>query len=155
MKKLKDFCTEFGFDETEVRKENDDIIIVASGEEFINEKRFFDELPQRGKPLSRKKRGRQKLPRTKSGKRVWQGNNRGRLKNFKNQKTKQIERLKTEISGLKAEIENLAQPNPELEDEMHARQLELFDSEDELQKAQDRYEELLAKRKEEVEKKSR
>ena len=155
MKKLKKFCTEFGFDETEVRKENDDIIIIASGEEFINEKRFFDELPQRGKPLSRKKRGRQKLPRTKSGKRVWQGNNRGRLKNFKNQKTKQIERLNREIADLQIQIGNQAEPDSDLEYTLHTRQLELLEAEEELQKAKDRDEELLAKRKAEVEKKTK
>ena len=46
IKKLSEFCKEYGFDEDQVRKENDDIIIIASGEEFIDEEIFFNQLPQ-------------------------------------------------------------------------------------------------------------
>ena len=155
IKKLSEFCKEYGFDEDQVRKENDDIIIIASGEEFIDEEIFFNQLPQRGKPLSRKKRGRKKPAKAKGGKRVWQGDNRGRLKTFMKNKTGQIDRLNQEISKLQTEIGNLTEPDPELEYQLHTLQIELVEAEEELEKAKNRDEELLEKRKQEAEKKTK
>lgn len=155
MKKLSEFCEEYGFDQDQVRKENDDIIVVASGEEFIDEQIFFNQLPQRGRPLSRKKRGRKKPAKVKGGKRVWQGDNRGRLKTFIKNKTDQINRLNGEISILQKQIDNLTEPDPELEYQLHTLQIELVEAEEELEKAKNRDAELLEKRKQEAEKKTK
>jgi len=155
MKKLKQFCAEFGFNDTEVRRENSDLIIISCGEEFINEQRFFEELPLRGKPLSRKKFGRKKVPRVNTGRKVWQGNNPGLIKSFLNRKLRQIARLKDGLLELQEKVTSATDDKPELEYTMHTRQLELFEAEEEQVKAQDRYEKLLEKRKVEAQKKAR
>ena len=155
MKKLKDFCSEFGFEESLFRRSNGDLIIQDSGAEYVDDERYFQELMVRGKPLSRKKRGRKKPPHTKGTKRIWQSNNRGQIKSFINRKTKQIERLKKDIAELQMQIGDSTNPDPDLEYEVNTLRLDLYDAEIDLKKAQDRYDELLARRKEEAEKKSR
>ena len=155
MKKLSEFCSEYGFEESLFRRSNGDLIIQDSGAEYVDDERYFQELTVRGKPLSRKKRGRKKLPRTTGGKRVWQSSNRGQIKSFINRKTKQITRFKGDISDLQIQVGDSTNPDPDLEYDLNTLRLDLYDAEIELQKAQDRYEELLAKRKKEAEKKSR
>ena len=155
MKKLSEFCSEYGFEESLFRRSNGDLIIGDSGAEYVDDERYFQELTVRGKPLSRKKRGRKKLPRTTGGRRIWQSNNRGQIKSFINRKTKQIERFKAEIAELQLQIGDSTHPDPDLDYELNTLRLDLYDAEIDLKKAQNRYQELLAKRKEEVEKKSR
>jgi len=155
MKKLKDFCSEFGFNEMEVQRANGDLIILHSGELFINDERFFEELPLRGRPLSRKKLARKKVPHPKTGRTVWQGNNPGLIKSFLNRKLRQIARLKDGLLELQEKVTSATDDKPELEYTMHTWQLELFEAEEEQVKAQERYEELLEKRKVEAQKKAR
>ena len=154
MKILSEFCSEYGFEESLFRRSNGDLIIQDSGAEYVDDERYFQELTVRGKPLSRKKRGRKKLPRTTGGRRIWQSNNRGQIKSFINRKTKQITRLKAEISDLQIRMGDSTSPDPDLEYGLNTLRLDLYDAEIDLKKAQDRYDELLAKRKEEVEKKT-
>ena len=154
MKKLKDFCSEFGFEENIFRRSNGDLIIQDSGAEYVDDERYFQELTVRGKPLSRKKRGRKKLPRTTGGRKIWQSSNRGQIKSFINRKTKQIERFRAGIAELQIQVGDSTNPDPDLEYDLNTVRMDLYDAEIDLKKAQDRYQELLEKLKEEVKKKT-
>ncbi len=154
MKKLSEFCSEYGFEESLFRRSNGDLIIQDSGAEYVDDERYFQELTVRGKPLSRKKRGRKKLPRTTGGRKIWQSSNRGQIKSFINRKTKQIERFRAGIAELQLQMSDSTSSDPDLEYDLNTLRLDLYDAEIDLKKAQDRYDELLAKRKEEVEKKT-
>ena len=154
MKILSEFCSEYGFEESLFRRSNGDLIIQDSGAEYVDDERYFQELTVRGKPLSRKKRGRKKLPRTTGGRKIWQSSNRGQIKSFINRKTKQIERFRAGIAELQLQMSDSTSSDPDLEYDLNTLRLDLYDAEIDLKKAQDRYDELLAKRKEEVEKKT-
>lgn len=154
MKKLSEFCSEFGFEENLFRRNNGDLVFTDSGIEMVDDDKYFQELTIRGKPLSRKKRGRKKPPKSSTGKRVWQSSNRGQIKSFINRKTKQIDRLKTEIADLQVKMGDQTNPDPDLEFELNSKRLEMYDAEIEVRKARDRYNELLEKKKEEVKKKT-